>query len=136
VLASLLLGCRDTDLFPREDPSARSFFDAERAPAAYDSRQWPSPSGRFVARSDSTDWAEERVSIVDSQTERVVPIVTIRESDPGSGRSHTVEWTADGTALLITGTGVVHGRPSAPLCLVYRVAERDLLSVPTCSRLR
>jgi hypothetical protein len=133
IIATLLaMACGDTARTPREDPRARAYFEATPAPAIIDGRQWPSPTRRYIARSDSTAWAEERVSIVDTQTGRVVPIVTIRESDPGSGRSHTVAWTADGTALLIRGRGEVRGARSRALCLVYRVAEADLLSAPTC----
>jgi hypothetical protein len=130
--ALLLLACGDPELVPRTDARAGAYFARERAPATLDARQWPSPDRRYVAQSDSVGWAEERVSISEGQTGRVTPIVRIREADPGSGRSHTVTWTANGTALLIMGSGEVHGVRSAPVCLVYRVAEADLLSATNC----
>jgi hypothetical protein len=110
----LAMGClipvscdADTELTPRPDIRARAYFVAAPGQAVVDATQWPSPSQRYTARSDSTDWAEERITITDTQTGRVIPIVTIRESDPGSGRSHRIAWTADGGALLIAGTGAL-----------------------------
>lgn len=123
----------DTELTPRPDMRARAYFAAAQGQAVVDATPWRSPSQRYIAHSDSTGWAEERITITDTQTGRVIPIVTIRESDPGSGRSHRIAWTADGGALLIAGTGALRGTQSTSLCLVYRIAEADLLSAAPCT---
>lgn len=127
------LACRaDTDLTPRLDVQARAYFAGGVAQTAANASQWASPGHRYVAHSHSTGSAEERITVTDLQRGRVVPIVTIRESDPGSGRSHQISWTADGAALLISGSGALEGRPATLLCLVYRIAEDDLLSAAPC----
>ena len=122
----------ETELTPRPDLRARAYFAFAPAQTVFDASQWSSPNHRYVAHSDSTGWAEERITVTDTQTGRVIPIVTIRESDPGSGRSHHIAWTADGAALLIAGSGALKGAQPKALCLVYRLAEADLLSAAPC----
>ena len=122
----------DIELTPRPDPLARVYFAAVALPSSLNASQWPSPNRRYVARSDSTAWAEERITVTDTQSGRVVPIVTIRETDPGSGRSHQIAWTADGSALMIAGSGSLRGARPTSLCLVYRLVEADLLSAVPC----
>ena len=122
----------DLELTPRPDPIARAYFDAVAPQHELDALQWPSPNRRFVAHSDSTGWAEERITVTDTRSGRVIPIVTIRETDPGSGRSHHLAWTADGAALRIAGSGALRRTRPTSLCLVYRLEEADLLSAVPC----
>jgi hypothetical protein len=63
-----------------------------------------------------------------------VHVVTLEESDPGSGISHRYMWSRDSRALLIGGAGGVRGFEVPPyyLALVYIVNERKLYRVSAC----
>lgn len=135
LLAALaVLACAGRrDLTPRMDAAALTYLSSAPPDSAFVSFGIArSPDGQLFARSDSTGEHERRVVVIRVAQRDSIPVITIREADPWSGISHRYAWTTDGTALLIRGSGAVTGRESRVLCLVYRVAEGDLLEPDAC----
>jgi hypothetical protein len=107
-------------------------------------RVWsdPAPGSDYVGSPDSRYLAFTREAVrayhtlyVWNEQDRVLrSVVSVREGDPGSGRSHDYRWSRDSKALLISGWGALplHD-PERSLAYVYVVAEDILYKVPACS---
>jgi hypothetical protein len=60
-------------------------------------------------------------------------IISIREHDPESGRSHRYSWSADSRVLFIYGWGPLRqNRSPGALCLAYLAAEKKLYQLRGC----
>jgi hypothetical protein len=92
--------------------------------------------GRYVGYSTSRNDHDgyHTLTVLDALTGAVRRVVTIRESDPGSGRSHWLGWSADGRALLVGGRGSLDGETSASLCLIYLPASDELYRPAACEQ--
>lgn len=118
----------------RAVPDARAAVLLRDSADSRTSLRWPlpSPDGRYIVSSESVDYAEWRGNVIRVQTGDTLPLLTLREADPGSGYSHRMSWSRDGTALLIHGQRGLPDRRSEPLCLAYLVVEDTLLSAEPC----
>jgi hypothetical protein len=92
----------------------------------------PSPDGRHLAFSRDAAWAYRTLSVWNEQDRRLRAVVSIREADPGSGRSHDYGWSRDSRALLISGRGALPLRRVVSVAYVYVPAEDVLYEVEGC----
>lgn len=127
-----LAACGPRDLTPRVDSVALQYLADTMPPAAWTIAAIRSPDQRYLAWNDQVDNGLLRLKVSDLTMHDTTVVITIGESDPGSGASHAMRWTADGRAVLVVGSGRLDKRPAARVCFVYRVQERDLLTPPSC----
>ena len=74
------------------------------------------------------------VNVWDVATQRLSPVVSIKEADPHSGIAHRYAWSQDSRALLIYGSGRLAGDYNQPvdLCLVYLPHKDELYRLSSC----
>lgn len=111
VLVIAVLACTGRpDLELRTDSAALLYLQSappESAFVAVGVRR--SPDGQLSVRSDSAGEFDRRLTVTRQGAAAPIPVITIREADPGSGISYGYAWTRDGRALLIRGTGSIDG---------------------------
>jgi hypothetical protein len=117
---------------PRVDEDAMTDLASIMSVPQSSRRPLASPDGHYLARSDSVGEVQELITVTDIRTGRTARVITIREADPYSGRSHGLAWSRVSGALLILGSGSLGGKDPIPLCLVYRMAADDLLRPAQC----
>lgn len=91
----------------------------------------PSPDRRraILLRSGALRAGYYSVHLWDFEQDRLTTILSLREADPGSGRSFDYDWSADSRAVHITGaTGGFQRRRGQPrsLDLIYLVGDEAL----------
>jgi hypothetical protein len=109
-----------------------------------------SPDRRYVAVTTSSERPVARllglvwdapwyhtVTVVEESTGRAVPVVSIKEAEPGSGAGHHYRWSKDSAALLMFGVG---GLPEnyndvVAICLVYLPRTDELFRLTNCPAL-
>ena len=91
-----------------------------------------SPDGRFVAVDTHAARSYHTICVWDRWTERITPVLSIQEIDPGSGTSHFLAWSVDSRALLISGRGQLPFRTPGKLCFVYLPERAVLQEVSSC----
>lgn len=93
-----------------------------------------SPDSRFLAFTRQAVRDYHTIYVWDERDRVLRSVVSVREGDPGSGRSHHYRWSRDSKALLISGWGALPlHHPERNLAYVYVVAEDTLYKVPACS---
>ncbi|HYW32800.1 MAG TPA: hypothetical protein VE869_14975 [Gemmatimonas sp.] len=131
----IVAGYRGVEVFPWPRTVAASPYATELCASPPDYGQSFDPRNRDVialtreaARSFHTTYVW---SIRDG---RLHPVVSLQESDPGSGRSYLLNWSRDGRALLITGNGRLPFRWRwEPLALAYIIESGTLQKLPSCN---
>jgi hypothetical protein len=140
------------DELRRLEPYAESTSDPDPHRAAtYNGPGWyvrRSPDGLHVAV--TTSWGGpfaysflgliidrpflHTVSVFDEASQRLTPVVSIKEADPASGIAHRYAWSQDSQALLIHGSGGLPEDYTAPveLCLVYLPRTDQLYRISNC----
>jgi hypothetical protein len=88
----------------------------------------PSPDRRraILLRSGALSAGYYSMHLWDFEQDRLTTVLSLREADPGSGRSFDYTWSADSRAVHITGsTAGFHRRRPEPrsLDLIYLVAD-------------
>jgi hypothetical protein len=87
---------------------------------------------RYLAFDTEAARSFRTINVWDSRNERLAAVVSIQESDPGSGASHAVAWSGDSRALLIFGRGRLPFETEGPLCLVYVPEAAALYRITPC----
>jgi hypothetical protein len=114
---------------PTPQAAPREFSDP--APGSY---YVPSPSGRYLALSREAASSYHTIHVWDEHEHRLRAVVSVQESDPGSGSAHDYRWSRDSRALLISGSGALpFHKLEDRLAYVYVVDEDALYKVPACS---
>jgi hypothetical protein len=125
--------------------------DPHRGPTAYAGSGWysrRSPDGRHVAVTTSWGGVFEytflglvvdrpfyhTVAVWDEKRHSLIPVVSIKESDPASGIAHRYAWSRDSEALLIHGSGSLPEdyATAMELCEVYLPAKDQLFRIKDC----
>jgi len=122
-------------IFPsiQQDPLAERYAaDLEEASPRMTTGVAISPDGRFLAIDTAAARSYHTINVWDRWTERIVPVLSIQEIDPGSGTSHRYTWSVDSRALLISGSGSLPFRPPGALCFVYLPKKAILHEVAPC----
>lgn len=121
---------------PRTDSPGASYVAEVRALPWNGAISVSDSLGRYVGystrRNDHDGY--HTLTVLDAATGVVRRVITIRESDPGSGRSHWLGWSSDERALLIGGHGSLDGERSASLCLIYLPASDELYRPAACGQ--
>jgi len=82
------------------------------------------------------------VSVWDERAKRLMPVISIEDADPESGRAFRYAWSQDSKALLIFGWGapldaevtkVVQRRR---VCFVFKPENEAFLEISPCERTR
>jgi hypothetical protein len=120
---------------PSQNASAADayFSELSAVPASELTDVWSSPDARYVASNVMVAETYHTVGVRARSGGSTVQVVSIREADPHSGRSHYVRWSAGSRALLVGGGGSLYGRHSKRLCLVYVIDDDALLEAKPCS---
>lgn len=93
-----------------------------------------SPDSRYLAFTRGAARSYHTIYVWNERDQALRSVVSVREGDPGSGRSHDYRWSRDSKALLISGWGALPlHNPELTLAYVYVVAENTLYKVPACS---
>jgi len=118
---------------PVLDPRAAAYMrEFTQRPKRTPSTPKFSPDSRWIVVDSAFRESYLTIRVFDAQTRGVLPVVTIREADPGSGRSVRMGWSSDSRALIIRGAGALWRQENRTLCLVYLPIERELLSDASC----
>ena len=118
---------------PRVDESAARYL-AEFTRSPHDTKARPrySPDGRWLVSDTLVRDSYYTIRVFDLQTRGLLPVVTIREADPGSGRSFRRGWSSDSRALIIRGTGAFWRGENQAICLVFLPFDRQLINDASC----
>ncbi len=93
-----------------------------------------SPDGSHVAYALEVGGAYHTLYISGRNDDDEIPIISVQESDPGSGRSFSFRWTSDSKGLLVHGSGPVRGT-DRELPLVFSVDDGAFseIRIPECT---
>lgn len=94
---------------------------------------WETPVARLLGLVWGRPWYHN-VTVVEEGTGRTMPVVSIREPEPGSGPGHHYSWSTDSNALLIRGQGGLFENYNdvVSLCLVYLPRTNELFRLTNC----
>lgn len=99
-----------------------------------------SHSGALAAVTTYARGYYKTVSVWDEREGEAVPVVSIEDHDPGSGRAFRYAWSGDDKALLIYGYGRVadggNAEKTTRICMVYMVEEDQLFRILPCEGAR
>jgi hypothetical protein len=118
---------------PKSMPEAWRYLEDVRALEA-DTGSWVqgrSPDGKSVLTLVEAARSFNTIHVLD-RAFRVHAIVSVRESDPGSGLSYRVGWTRDSKAVIVTGHGALPLGRTGRVCLVYELEPERLLRIQDC----
>ncbi len=114
--------------------SASSAYGAEACESRVATATPENPhQGWFTVLTRDASRAFHSTYLWDQRYGSLMHVVSVQESDPGSGRSDAVHWSRDGRALLITGSGRLPlQRSTGPLALAYVIDSGTLHELPAC----
>jgi hypothetical protein len=101
-----------------------------------------SPDQSLLAVTTDAAGYYRTVNVWSERSRRLTPVVSIKDSDPESGRAYRYAWSQDSAALLVYGSGgLATAEDSSPrelpkLCLVYQVERDELFLIDPCTRTR